>query len=78
MTKNHLIKISKRALLFSLLQMVLLYRDPHGKFLTESTITHSVKDTGIKLSDFTSQTPGSRKGGHAITQEANIDMSPST
>ena len=55
--------------------MVLLYQDPHGNFVTEKTITPSAKDTGIKLNDFQSQIAESRRGGHTIAQEENIDRS---
>ena len=60
--------------------MVLLYQDPHGKFLTEHTITQSVKDAGpgVNLTDFPSPVPQSGNDADAITKEANIDMSQST
>ena len=56
--------------------MMLLYQDPHGKFVTENTITHSVRDTGVKLNNFPSQVPQS--GSDAAKQRADIDMSEST
>ena len=60
--------------------MVLLYQDPHGNFITETTLTHSMKEPGVKLNNFPSQISPSGSVGHKVTitqflQEANIDMS---
>ena len=61
------------------MQMVLLYQDPQGNFVTETTITHSVKEPGVKLNTFPSQVSRSGSDGDKVTtaqflREANLDM----
>lgn len=60
--------------------MVLLYQDPHGNYISETTITQSTKETGVKLNNSTSQMSRSGSAGRKVTitqflQEANINMS---
>ena len=60
-----------------IIQMVLLYQDPHGNSITETTITHSMKEPGIKLNNFPSQVSRSGSDGRKLSltqflQEADI------
>ena len=72
------LEYSNLVAIVSFIQMVLLYKDPHGKFITENTITLSVKETGVKFNNIPSQIQQSVSDGHTVTQEANIDKSQST
>ena len=63
--------------------MVLLYQDPHGKFVTESTPSNSVKKPGVKLNNIPPQTSRSGNDGHRVTitqflQEAKTDVNKKT